>query len=242
MGNFDNMIQDYIDGLLDAQKRKRFEEQLKSDKSLRAEVEMQKYLKEVIAERTSPEANQLKSTIIDTQENYRSSTKRGIAERRRYYLWVSIAAACLLLVIFNPFKSDSISDLYNVPVMHSEVVRGGGTEGDSYEKAKSLYDQKLFKEARTHLDRLISIDHDNVQYIYYRALTFYGEEDWDNAVSALKPISQGNSVFAEEAIYYLAICQYRLGNKEDALHTVHRITRDSDKYSDAKLLIRAWSK
>lgn len=242
MSNPDNIIQDYIDGLLDAQKRKDFEERLKSDEILRAEVEMQKYLKGVITERTSPEANQLKNIIIETEEHYRSSIKRRLVKLKRYYLWIPLAAAGLLLFIFNPFKSDSISDLYSVPVMHSEIVRGAETEGDLYEKARSLYDQKLFKEARTHLDNLISMDPDNVQYIYYRALTFYGQEDWDNAVSALKPISQGNSVFADEAIYYIAICQYRLGNNDKALETLSHVGENSDMYTKARKLLNKWKK
>lgn len=237
MNNSDQRIQDYIDGLLPADEKLAFEEQLKVDSDLQANFQEQVFLNKVLKERLGGQAEDLQITIAAAEDNYRRGKKK---EQKSWMIWLPLIAAALLLLIFNIYKQQSVDDLYNAPDMLSEVVRGGELIENHYEQARDYYKNKEFKSARGQLDVLLEAEPDNLQYHFYKAMTFYAEEDWQGALSELMPLAAGESVFKDEARYYKGICYYRLGEIETAVSTLAEIEETSPIYDKATKLRKSW--
>ncbi|HMR20270.1 MAG TPA: hypothetical protein PKA53_13285, partial [Sphingobacterium sp.] len=138
-------------------------------------------------------------------------------------LYLPIAAAACLLVFFGLFLfRGGDHALYELPQMQSEIVRGQA--GDvSYEDAVKAFNNKSYGEARTMLNGLIASDSTVVQYQYYAALTYFGEEDWPSTIRELTAIAQGKSVFADEAKYYLAVAYWKSGETTKAIELANQI-------------------
>ncbi|MCY4780240.1 hypothetical protein ORI89_11305 [Sphingobacterium sp. UT-1RO-CII-1] len=237
MNNSDQRIQDYIDGVLPADEKLAFEEQLKVDSDLQTDFREQMFLNKVLKKRLGSQTEELQITIAATEDNYRRGKKK---KQKSWMIWLPLLGAALLLLVFNIYKRQSVDDLYNAPDMLSEVVRGGQLIESHYEQARDYYKNKDFKSARKQLDVLLEAEPDNLQYQFYKAITFYEEEDWQRAISELIPLAAGESVFKDEGLYYKAICHYRLKEIETAKSTLAKIEETSAIYDKATQLGKSW--
>lgn len=234
MSDFYEYIEDYLDGTLPLEQRESFEKQLKIDSELKNELEIHKTLRNTLSKHLDTHTQLLRSSIKEAEEKYRNKTTGKVV--RWSVASAIVAAAITIFILFNPFAD---KDLYQMPQMQSHIVRGESSES-RYETARELYESHSFFEARTILDEILLDDPDNVEFEFYRAMTFFGEEDWMSASKALHPISLGESVLTNEATYYLAICQYELGEVKQALKTLEKIVEGADKYESAQALLKKW--
>lgn len=240
MKNFEDFIHDYLDNELPIDEKLAFEKELQKNMGLKEELKMQKRQWKVIMKHNHPDVLKLRENLQKAENqhrNKRESKKVGNAT------WTLLIAACLLVFfLINPFKN-SDHTLYQLPEMHSEIVRGDAHEKAlRYEEAVTHYKKGEFSQARQVLTVLLESDPENVQLQFYLAMTHYGEGAWKESVQELKPLSSGKSVFKEESLYYLAISQYRLGEKEEAFKTLDRIAPQSDYYKRVKKLKKMWGK
>lgn len=240
MKNFEEFIHDYLDNELPVEEKRAFEEELQKNPDLKEELELQKRLREVVMKRHHPDALRLRENLQKAEDEYRNETK---SKRIGSGTWTLLIAACLLVFfLINPFKN-SDNTLYQLPEMHSEIVRGDAQEkAVRYEEAVVYYKEGEFSKARQVLATLLESDPENAQLQFYLAMTYYGEKAWKESAKELKPLSSGKSVFKEEALYYRAISQYRLGEKEEAFNTLDKIAPQSVYYAKVKKLKKMWDK
>lgn len=214
-------IQDYIDGILTDEELEKFENELLADTSLQEEVNHYREIQKIIASRLSGEKEEqaLSETLRQSEAVHRVSQK--VKKRSIYTFILPLAAAACLLFFLKIFFFSS-SALYELPRLESEVVRGE-MKANKYEDVVRTFNEKSYKEARVILDQLQIDEPSNVQYQYYAALTYYGEEKWMEAILKLKPIAYGESVFAPEASYYLASSYLKNNQKEEAIILLEKL-------------------
>lgn len=234
MEDHSEKIQDYIEGQLTGDDLLRFEAQLIVDGELRNLLALQTEVYEVLEKRIVSPEMELRATLISSANNFRySSEPRKVFKFKRL---ISILVAASILLIGSLFFFNTNNDLFELPVMHSEIVRGQEVNV-TYEDAVEAFNSHQYSIARSQLEALLAISPNQAQYQYYLGLTYVGEEKWEKAIHELNPLIAGESVFSEEAKYYLAICYYRSGDAEKAITLLKQITADGELSIRAKKLL-----
>lgn len=208
-----NSVQDYIDGLLDAEDLARFEERLAVDVDLQNEVNRQQEIRGILTKRLLSKEKDLQDTLAQVSHDFRSKP-RGIMVRMKRYIIVTSAACVLILV--GLFFMDRTNELYALPEMQSEIVRGQ-EQNEWYENAVVAFNNGKYAVARENLEAILKDDPDQVQVQYYLGLSYIGEKKWKSAIAVLRPIADGTSVFGYEAQYYLAVSYYKNGEGAKAV-------------------------
>lgn len=219
MENHSEKIQDYIEGLLEGEELTSFEAQLGVDKELRTMVGLQREVYDILNRRAHQPEGSLRLTLEEVNRHYRSTSH---SSKRRLTKWLSISAAACLLVVGSLFFFQGSNELYELPTMRSEVVRGK-MENVSYEHAVEAFNAGKYKEAGEILSVLLEKDPEQIQYQYYLGLTYVGRKEWDKAIDRLVPIANGPSVFSTESNYYLALAYYKKGDTDSAKMCLNKI-------------------
>ncbi|MBL1407781.1 tetratricopeptide repeat protein [Sphingobacterium faecale] len=221
MENHSEKIQDYIEGLLEGEELVMFEAQLVVDKELRNMVALQKEVYDILNKRTPIQDNsvKLKMTLDEVNQRYRdsSNSSRGFIKR-----WLPIVAAACLLIVGSLFFFQRSDELYELPTMRSEIVRGK-TENISYENAVQAFNNGKYEEAGEILSTLLDGAPEQIQYQYYLGLSYIGSKQWSKAIDLLVPIANGPSVFSTESNYYLALAYYEKGDTDSAKMCLNKI-------------------
>lgn len=233
MEHLTDKIQEYIEGQLRGEELAAFENHLQHDEEFRNLVKLQQEIHEILHNRLNSGESDLRQTLFHAENQTRSS-QRTLFNRIKPIIGVA-SAACVLIIgylfLFNP-----ASDLYDLPTMQSEIVRGQESN-EQYEEAVKLYNHKSYFESRELLNRLLEKEPDVVQYQYYAALTYLGEENWSKATDELRKIADGQSIFNNEAKYYLAVSLDKQGMKAEAISVLKTIPNQGELGKKVEKLI-----
>ncbi|TDQ76666.1 tetratricopeptide repeat protein [Sphingobacterium yanglingense] len=224
MENHSEKIQDYIEGLLAGEELLSFEAQLVVDKELRNMVALQREVYDILNRRVHVEDEPLKMTLAEVNRRYRSSSSSPKSAVKR---WLPVVVAACLLLVGSLFFFQGSNELYELPMMRSEIVRGK-MENTSYENAVQAFNAGRYKEAGDILSVLLESDPEQVQYQYYLALTYIGSKQWVKAIDLLAPIANGPSVFSIDSNYYLALAYYTKGDKDNAKMCLNKIPAEGE--------------
>lgn len=226
-------IQDYIEGNLQGEELQEFETQLANDTEFRNVVALQKEVHAILNKRLNSDEGNLRQTLTEQSNIFRNQPNVKV---RNLKPWYAIAAVACVLIFGTLFFFNPSNDLYDLPTMQSEIVRGQESNV-TYEEAVWLFNQKSYAEAQVALEALAVEDPSVIQFQYYAALTYIGEKNWNAAVSKLETIASGKSIFADEAKYYLAISYDKLGKDAEAIDVLQRISSSGSLGQKAKKLL-----
>jgi len=235
MEHLADKIQDYIEGQLEGSELLEFEQHMKQDVDFRNLVHLQLEVHEIINRRLSLNEEDLRETLSHAENEVRGTKQQSTFALLKPLITIA-SAACVLLFGYLFFFNNNNS-LYELPVMQSEIVRGQDSN-NKYEEAVKLYNEKSYTQSREILNSLISTEPEVVQYQYYVALTYLGEENWDESREKLTPIVEGHSIFKDEAKYYLAVSLEKLGNKQEAITILKTIPRQGQLGEKAEKLLK----
>ncbi len=229
----DELIQDYIDKVLSAEDKELFDTLYESDNEFRNAVKRQIEMTDLLTRRLSSEEEALRANLTEAETKHRT----GKVISWKQWLTPLIAAACILIVVkFVFFPSDTA--LYELPEMRSEIVRGSqNNEADQYEDAVKAFNDKNYQKSTRILMQLHRADNTILQYQFYLGLSLIGEKKFDDAQMSLLPIAEGESVFQQEANYYLGIALVELGQTEQAKERLSNIDPSAKIYEKAKKLL-----
>lgn len=213
MDNHSERIHDYLEGHLAGDDLAQFEERLKIDNDLRNLLALQKEVYEILNKRIVSEEIEFRSNLSTVTNNFRYNTEAKVINFKKI---ISCGAvACILIIGALFFFSKSETDLYELPSLRSEVLRGSLVSG-SYERAIQVFNKGDYAEASRQFEILLNTSPGQIQYRYYLGLTYLGDKKWIKAIESLMPISKGISVFSDPAKYYLAITYYEIGDFSNA--------------------------
>lgn len=235
MEHLADKIQDYIEGQLQGEELLKFEQLMEKDTDFRNLVHLQSEVHEIINRRLSSNETYLRETLFHAETEVRFKRNRRFLVAIRPFLAVASVACVLLFGYLFFFNTNNA--LYELPDMQSEIVRGQESN-NQYEEAVKLYNEKLYSQARAILNSLILAEPEVVQYQYYAALTYLGEENWAESKEKLTLIVEGHSVFKDEAKYYLAVSLEKLGNKQEAIALLKTIPSQGQLGEKAQQLLK----
>lgn len=238
MKSKEELIQDFVEDRLSEEDKPLFDQYWNTDPAFKEQLELQQEIYNILEYRSTSGAEGLREKLSEVETAFRSGArKRTSIVRKLIPIW---AAACVLILAML-FLLPRTENLYELPQMRSEIVRGQSDQepaSQRYEAAVSAFNQGQYAES-TNLLRDLQRENPNIlQYGYYLGISLIGEKNFGEAENQLAGLASGESVYKNEAIYYLAVALYEQGKMGDALVQANLVPQTSSVYPQAQKLIQ----
>lgn len=238
MDTFDHtIINRYLDGAMDAQELRAFEEQLEQDIELQHQVELHKEVNETLRRQFYPDENEqaLRETMQEMRGEYFQTKSAKVVSFKRYR-WVAAAAIMLILVITSKIWYPGKKDLYE---QYAYVQMPGtaerGTSADTLmQQAKEDFNNKNYTAAIPLFQSLLQKDPQNSFLHYYYAIALLENGQIDQSRVELAKLYEGNSLFKYDAAFYMALSYLKENDKKTCKEWLEKIPKDADVYGKAK--------
>lgn len=229
----EELIQEYIDQVLSPEDKIAFDQLWERDETFREEVKLQEQVQQLLTDRLSHDERALRHSLQVAEKQFREPNK--VVSFKKWIIPIVAAAACLFILgrlfLFAP------SGYGELPQMRSEIVRGDENSANSkYEDAVKAFNSKDYASSTTILKQLVQQEPAVLQYQYYLGLSMLGEKKFKEASIQLMPLADGESIFHQEANYYLAVAYYESGQMEKAKNRLEKIVETSKIHAKAQEL------
>jgi tetratricopeptide (TPR) repeat protein len=218
MLQFENKIEDYLDGLLSSEEQQTFEDAMKNDKALANKVAIVKEINHTIA--TEGKLKNFKKTLEpisnahfpnnQKKETTKETVIRPIKNNRKMWL---IAASFLVLVvssvlIWNVLKSETVdaTELFAANYEPFNVNQRGENNDltDIEKQALETYNAKDFAAAIPLLEQLSTENTTDEQLILQLGSAYLSTKQVEKAIAIFQKINT-ESVNCQAAQWYLAL-------------------------------------
>jgi len=233
-------FENHLSGNLSEKEILEFEDRLKSDsefkKAFTTYQELSGFLEHEIGneEESASFKNNLKS-ISDKYFEEKTTSKKVI----KFNFYKYAIAACVVLFLgifmFNQFSNPSY-DNYMIYDEVSLTVRG--SQEGLKAKAEEAFNTKHFAEAENYFTQLLEEDTSNQELLLYKGVTLLEQNKFAEADFLFGKLTQGNSVFKNKAIWYLALSKLKQKEFDDCAKILKTITEETEDYKQAKKLLK----
>ncbi len=229
-------FENYLNNEMTLEQKNAFENQLKNDEDFKKQFELYKETNSFLEVKFSKETSDFKENLKSISENhFANSTKKKSKVISLQSKWFAIAA---MLVVFigvwylNQGANPSYSD-YN---FHNEAHFVERSEGNpDLKAAQDYFNAKDYQKASESFAKIDNLTNPEVQLFY--AISLIETDKYSKAKILLENVSQGDSVYKEEAIWYLALSSLKQRKYDESKKYLKQITEDSEKYSSAQKLL-----
>ena len=239
--NYD-MISRYVDGEMNAEELKAFEEQLQTDAALQEEVDLYKELNLALKIKFHPDENEpaLRNTMEELRADYFTTTRAKVIPMRRFR-WAAISSAAVLILavlitIWSPWKKD-LYNQYAYVQMPGVEERGNSTDS-LIRKASQEFNSKDFEQSLPYFESILNNEPQNSFARYYYAIAMLQSNKTQRSRTELMQLYQGNSIFHDDAAFYMALSYVKEKNKLHCREWLTKIPQGSDVYDKAQELLR----
>ncbi|MFC4738657.1 tol-pal system YbgF family protein [Flavobacterium ponti] len=229
-------FENYLNNEMTLEQKNAFENQLQNDEDFKKQFELYKETNSFLEVKFSKETSDFKENLKSISENhFANSTKKKSKVISLQSKWFAIAA---MLVVFigvwylNQGTNPSYSD-YN---FHNEAHFVERSEGNpDLKAAQDYFNAKDYQKSSESFAKIDNLTNPEVQLFY--AISLIETDKYSKAKILLENVSQGNSVYKEEAIWYLALSSLKQRKYDESKKYLKQITEDSEKYSSAQKLL-----
>jgi len=223
--NYFRQIDRYLDGVMGPDEKERFENEIKKNDALRAEIELQKKIARAIGDK---EILSLESQLDKIyHENYRSVSRliRVTPRTKKIVAYISgVAAAILIISIISAIllkKSTSAAELYAEyyqPAAFNMSFRTAENVVDNdLRSAMILYEKKEYDKAIELFENILEGDESRIGLNLYSGISHMEINEYAEAnVNFKKIIDHKANAFFESAEWYLGLCYLMTDEKEKA--------------------------
>jgi|SRR5690554_27169 len=212
-----HQIDQYLLGHLEGEELRSFEERLEHDTDFRKMVAEQRLLIGGIEE------FHLKKQL----GHYHSQMELENVNKKPLTIWLAIAASIVILIGVSFWAvSDTESAAQKVFAKNFQPDPGlpttmGTTSEYEFYSGMVSYKRKEYSDAIAHWEPLYSANPKNDTLIYFLGVAYLAKGDHEQAERYLKVAkTHEESMFAEEAIYYLALTQLKENKVQEAKNTL----------------------
>ena len=213
--NIQDWIDRYINGQLNEEEKKSFEDQMANDSELAKEVALQKEIAEAMSEKDVLELSNTIRTVI----HHKAADKPGFQVfqlRRVFHVAATIALIAICYFLFQQYLLNPSPDR----------LAAQYTEYDS-----ELYSSFL-EVARSTNDTLsaeLQVIRDSLTKLWETANNFYKLQEYHNTISVMQSISQLDPTFDQQSPsefhYYMGINQMAVADFQKAIDNFQQVTR-----------------
>lgn len=233
------LFEKFLSNELSEEERISFTEQLSSNISFKENFLLYKETHTFLT--TSIEKEEETSSFKENLSNISDSyfNKRLSSKKSRVYSFMKYAAALFLLIFGvymyqNSFKPINYEDF----VSYSSIdITVRSTQNELLTKAERAFNNKDFENASKNLETLIKQDESNTELKLYHGFCLIELNIFEKADQILNTISSGNSVYKNQALWYLALSKLKQKEYTSSKNILLRIDKDSPEYNLAKPLL-----
>ncbi len=235
-----DMISRYLDGEMNAEEQKAFEEQMQQDADLKKEVELFKEVNETLKMKLHPDESEsaLQDTLEEMRDQYFRSKTKVVSFTR--FRWMAAAAVLLIavvsIIILAPWKKDLYKQYAYIQMPGAEQR---GTPGDSLLKVVTEnFNKEKYAETVRSFEIILKNDPQNSFLHYYYAIALQLSGEVEKSRSELLPLYNGNSSFKYGAAFYMALSYLKVKDKATCSEWLNKIPADADMYGKAQELLK----
>ncbi|MGM0497478.1 MAG: tetratricopeptide repeat protein [Bacteroidota bacterium] len=240
-----NEISKYLNGEMDAESEKMFEQKLHNDKNLRNEFELQKEIQNAIGEEDIME-------LREKLEEYEPSARPGKKFRLK---WPDVLAAAgfvtlligigMLWIYYSQItNTDELYARYFEPypsIYSQRSVDEDSKHGILKKEAFLAYEKENWDKAKNHFDELFLLQPENAEIAFYTGIL---ELKLNNTHKAIKRfrilLEKDDPLLEDQTIWYIALAHLKEGNVDKSVEYLKKIVKDdmANKEKASKLLRR----
>lgn len=227
----ETLLYHYFSNSLEPADEKQFNELLKTDAAFREQFEFEKSIKKVILHKEDENLKQklqgFEKAIVGETETTTSTS--------RFRKW-SIAASIVLLmglgwVGFETFTGQNLDAMYeenyqSYPNTVFTITRGDA-DTSAERNAFVAYESGDFQTAIDHFESLKT--NENLGYVdFYLAQSYLSLENYDTAINLFNKVIETDTVFVQEANWYLALTYLKKDDKAAAIERLNTLVKKYD--------------
>lgn len=228
----------FAEGDMDAEERFEFENALKTDLNLQADLAYYQNVHSSLKMKLGTDVNdrEFQDSLSEISKNYFKKQARVIS-MRRYVAWTSaIAAVFVLFLVWAPWHKDLYRQ-YADTNMIAMAERGDHTIGDQMQKAAEAFNKKDFSTAKTLLEKVNKSDPENSMAQFYYGITLLETGDIQTSRKVLNKVYKGQSILKYDAAFYMALSFLKEKNNPQVIEWLKRIPEDSSRYEKSQDLL-----
>ena len=239
--NYD-IINQYLDGIMNATERAAFEKLMQQDEGLKNEVTLLKDINETLKIKLQPGENEkaLRNTMNELHEEHFGVKEKAKIIPFRRSRWMVAAAAVfiitMILSVWQPWQK-SLFQQYAAVEMPAVSERGAG-EDIRLRQATEFFNNNNFTSAIPLFKLILKDDPQNTFVQYYYAIALLQNGEVENSRKELTLLYNGASLFKNDAAFYIALSYLREKNKAACATWLNKIVTDAGIYSRAQELLK----
>lgn len=220
-------IEAFINGQMTEEELVSFKLAMEQNEELREQVDLQRDVERVLADRESLE---LKKQLMDIAKEIPEEPKMGVSR----YLYLSIAATIVLFIAFvfvlrNNTKTESeLFQEYYTQYPATSTLRGETVE-TTFEQAMKLYDGGMYLQAIDAFQSEFAKDTANHLILIYLGNCYLKTQKWNNAEKTLQNIP-GDSRYIYDAYWFRALSNLREKQYEPAKDLLQQLITANSIY------------
>jgi predicted Zn-dependent protease len=236
-----DMISRYIDGEMNAEEKKAFEELLQQDAALQKEVGLFRDVNETLKMKLHPDENEqaLRNSLEELRGEY-FKTRSKVIPFKPLRRWLAAAAALIIIaattLILVPWKKDLYKQ-YAYIEMPPAAQRGAPADS-LLQQATEDFNHKKFTESLSSFEAILRDDPQNSFIHYFYAIALLGSGQVERSRNELKQVYNGNSLFRYDAAFYMALSYLKEKDKAACKEWLNKIPVDADLYGKAQELLK----
>lgn len=233
------VFENYLQNKMNLEEKEDFESKLRNDVELTEKLELYKQANLFLENKFSTETIQFKQNINKISAQYFAEEERIKTKKKTKVIpfaskWFAIAATITIVVsfwIFNQKSMPKYEDYNNHQKIH---LTERSTSNIALKEAEVAFNAKDFNLAILKFGELNSLD---IEAQLYYGISLIETGNNKKAATILKKIEGGNSVFKEEAIWYLGLLSLKQKKYNEAIDYLKLITENSERFKSAQKLL-----
>jgi len=236
--NYSRYVDRYLEGVMNSPERIWFEKELDGNPELQREIDLQRKLNVVIADK---ELIALQQQMNAIHRRTYGSIIRGLHVSKSVRNIVSMTAgiaavftivAVILVKTLSISSSDKIYAQYYKPASINMSFRSSGNVQDNdIRSAMTLYDSKKYDAAIQLFEKILKEDDSRIGLNLYSGISHMEINQYAEANARFKKIiDQKSNAFIESAQWYLGLCYLRTNDKEKAKEVFAGIAHSGGYY------------
>ncbi|WP_316817457.1 hypothetical protein [Pedobacter nyackensis] len=238
----------YLEGDMELQEKESFEASVQTDTELQDLLAEYKNVHQTLKMKIAPSEmdGQVEATLSSLNQQYFKGEVLAEAvvkdaakvfSIKPYLKWMSVAAILVIgLLVWAPWSAN-LYEKYAVSKEMSVVERGEGDK-NNLEIAADFYNAGNFAAASGVLQKEYELKPDNSLAAYYYGVSLVETDRIEEARTVLTKVFEGESIFKNDAAYYIALSYVKQKNNQEALNWLAKIPLGTSNYDKAQELTK----
>ena len=227
----------YLLNEMTAEEQSEFENKLQTDDNFREQFQIYKETTQFLELKFSKKAVDFKQNLKAIGSNHFgkpvSKKSKVISLQSKWFAVAAMLVVFMGVWYFNQSGNPTFSDYNNYNEAHF-IERSDNNQ--NLVDAQTFFNAKDYKKASQSFAKIEDLTNPELQ-LYY-AISLIETNDYTKASVLLTNISQGNSVYKEEAIWYMALSSLKQKDYKTCKKQLELISQDSEKYNQAQKLLK----